>query len=50
MISVTRDAKGQVVDGDPRAVRKIVDIWTFARNLRSSDPNWNLIKTQSGEA
>jgi predicted lipid-binding transport protein (Tim44 family) len=49
MISVTRDAKGQVVDGDPRAVRKVVDIWTFARNLRSSDPNWNLIKTQSGE-
>lgn len=50
MISVTRDAKGNIVDGDPRTVRKIVDIWTFARNLRSSDPNWNLIKTRSGDA
>lgn len=50
MISVTRDAKGNVVDGDPRVARKNVDIWTFARNMRSNDPNWNLIKTRSGEA
>ncbi|MBM3554072.1 MAG: Tim44 domain-containing protein [Alphaproteobacteria bacterium] len=50
MVGATRDAKGEVIDGDPRAPRKVIDIWTFARNLKSSDPNWSLIRTRSGDA
>lgn len=46
-INVTRDAEGKVVDGDPNHVTQITDIWTFARNTRSRDPNWTLVATRS---
>lgn len=44
-INVTRDAEGEVVDGDPGGVATVTDIWTFARNTRSRDPNWTLVAT-----
>jgi predicted lipid-binding transport protein (Tim44 family) len=44
-INVTRDAAGEVVDGDPGGVATVTDIWTFARNTRSRDPNWTLVAT-----
>jgi predicted lipid-binding transport protein (Tim44 family) len=28
-------------------VTKITDIWTFARNTRSRDPDWTLVATRS---
>ncbi|MGO1119550.1 Tim44/TimA family putative adaptor protein [Rhodovibrionaceae bacterium A322] len=46
-MNVTRDAEGEVVDGDPHLVAKVTDIWTFARNTRSRDPNWTLVSTRS---
>jgi predicted lipid-binding transport protein (Tim44 family) len=46
-INVVRDKKGEVVDGDATDVTKITDVWTFARNLRSRDPNWTLVATRS---
>lgn len=46
-VNVTRDAAGEVVDGDPNHVATITDIWTFARNTRSRDPNWTLVATRS---
>jgi predicted lipid-binding transport protein (Tim44 family) len=46
-INVTRDAKGKPVDGDPTHVAVVTDIWTFARNPRSRDPNWTLVATSS---
>jgi predicted lipid-binding transport protein (Tim44 family) len=46
-INVTRDADGHVVDGDPSHVAEITDIWIFARNTRSADPNWTLVETRS---
>ncbi len=45
--TVTRDAAGQVVDGNPDAIFTIRDIWTFMRDTRNSDPNWILIETKS---
>jgi predicted lipid-binding transport protein (Tim44 family) len=45
LINVTRDAEGQVVDGHASAVDEVTDVWTFARNLQSRDPNWTLIAT-----
>ena len=33
--------------GNHQAVRDVADIWTFARNTRSSDPNWTLVATTS---
>lgn len=47
-ISATHDENGAVVNGDPKAVQEVTDVWTFARDTRSSDPNWKLIATSSG--
>ncbi len=46
-INVTRDSEGRVVDGDPSAGATVTDIWTFARNTGSRDPNWTLVATRS---
>ncbi|QQS15098.1 MAG: Tim44 domain-containing protein [Rhodospirillales bacterium] len=44
-INVTRDADGLAVDGNPNTVEKVIDLWTFARDTRSDDPNWQLVRT-----
>lgn len=49
LISATRDKSGEVVDGDPSKVTEVVDIWTFARDTNSRDPNWKLVATESAE-
>jgi predicted lipid-binding transport protein (Tim44 family) len=46
-INVTLDKNGQVVDGDPDRISEVVDIWTYERNTRSSDPNWVLVATET---
>lgn len=45
LVSSQRDAQGNVVTGDPKASRKQRDVWTFARQMGSSDPNWQLVAT-----
>jgi predicted lipid-binding transport protein (Tim44 family) len=45
LIAVTRDAQGNVVEGDPKAARKQRDTWTFARPMGQDDPNWQLVAT-----
>ena len=47
MISVTRDKNGTIVDGNPDKVTDITDVWTFARDVTSRDPNWKLVGTGS---
>ena len=47
MISVTRDKAGAIVDGNPDKVADITDLWTFARDTTSRDPNWKLVGTGS---
>ncbi|MGD0530741.1 MAG: Tim44/TimA family putative adaptor protein [Methyloceanibacter sp.] len=47
LISVTRDADGEVVEGDPKKVREVTDIWTFAREVTSKNPNWKLVATET---
>ncbi len=46
-INVTRAADGSVVEGNPDQVDEKTDLWTFVRPLRSRDPNWTLVATQS---
>ncbi|MBK5947299.1 preprotein translocase subunit Tim44 [Rhodobacter veldkampii DSM 11550] len=45
LVSVARNAAGDVVEGDPKASRKQRDVWTFARKMGSADPNWQLVAT-----
>jgi predicted lipid-binding transport protein (Tim44 family) len=49
LISVTRDKSGAVIDGNPDKVSDVTDVWTFARDLSSSDPNWKLVATEAGQ-
>jgi predicted lipid-binding transport protein (Tim44 family) len=46
-ISALYDAAGAVVEGDPDEVIEVTDYWTFARDTRSTDPNWTLVATGS---
>jgi len=43
--AVTRDAEGVVIAGSMTDAVQTHDVWTFARTLRSDDPNWILIDT-----
>jgi predicted lipid-binding transport protein (Tim44 family) len=49
LVSVTRDAQGVVVDGNPDKVTDVTDVWTFARDASSRDPNWKLVATEGGQ-
>jgi predicted lipid-binding transport protein (Tim44 family) len=49
LISVTRDKSGNVIDGSPERVTDVTDVWTFARDLSSRDPNWKLVATEAGQ-
>tara|TARA_B100000315_G_scaffold35811_1_gene30482 strand:- start:1049 stop:1747 length:699 start_codon:yes stop_codon:yes gene_type:complete len=46
-VNVTRDVEGEVVDGDADNISEVTDIWTFARDSKSRDPNWLLVATRS---
>ena len=48
LISVTRDRNGNVIDGSPEKVTDVTDVWTFARDVTSRDPNWKLVATEAG--
>lgn len=47
LISATRNPQGEVIDGDPKKTREVVDIWTFTRDAGSRDPNWKLVATEA---
>ena len=47
LISVTRDQADAVVSGSASAIGRVTDLWTFARDVRSRDPNWTLIATSA---
>ncbi len=47
LISAVVKPSGEVVEGDPETVVEVRDVWTFARDTRSRDPNWKLVETES---
>jgi predicted lipid-binding transport protein (Tim44 family) len=46
--AVTRDADGNVVAGSLDDAIEAVDVWTFARDASSPDPDWMLVETDEG--
>jgi predicted lipid-binding transport protein (Tim44 family) len=42
------DPSGALIEGDAKTPHDVTDVWTFARDTNSSDPNWTLIATESG--
>jgi predicted lipid-binding transport protein (Tim44 family) len=47
LITATRDKSGMVFDGDPKKIREVTDVWTFARDVAARDPNWKLVATET---
>lgn len=47
LIAATRDKTGAVIEGSPTEIADLVDVWTFARELNSRDPNWRLVSTEA---
>ena len=47
--AVTRDKDGNVVAGSMSDAVQTRDLWTFRRDVSSSDPNWILIETDEEE-
>ena len=47
LISATHDKSGAVIEGDLQKIREVIDIWTFMRDVSSSDPNWKLVATEA---
>ena len=46
-IKVLRDSNEAIIDGNPDIIESLTDLWTFNRNVKSSNPNWILIKTET---
>jgi len=47
LISAHRNKAGEIIEGSLDAEVTIVDLWTFARNPASRDPNWKLVATET---
>lgn len=45
LTSVVRDRSGEIVEGSSSAIKRQRDVWTFARTMGSTDPNWLLVAT-----
>ena len=41
-VQITKNSKGEVIDGDNNQILQIKEIWTFSKNLKNKDPNWIL--------
>lgn len=49
LIAATRDKNGNVIDGSADKVTDVTDVWTFARDVSTRDPNWKLVATEAGQ-
>ena len=46
VISVKKDKENKIISGDPQKIKKVNDTWKFCRNIKSQNPNWQLIETE----
>ncbi len=45
--NIVHDAQGALISGEEGKIEEIIDLWTFARDTTSPDPNWSLIETKA---
>lgn len=48
VISAIRDKAGEVIDGSLDTIEEVTDLWRFARDTSTSDPNWRVVATDEG--
>lgn len=46
-VPVIKDSEGEIIEGCPNQIDQVIDTWTFERSLKSRDPNWFLVSTES---
>ena len=46
IITCIKDKDKKIISGDPQKVKKVNDTWKFSRNIKSQNPNWQLIETE----
>ncbi|RDV04056.1 Tim44/TimA family putative adaptor protein [Undibacter mobilis] len=49
LVTATRNKAGEVIEGNAESVTDVTDVWTFARDASSRDPNWKLVATEAGQ-
>lgn len=49
LVTAVRNKTGEIIEGDSKAVRRVTDVWTFARDVTSPNPNWRLVATDAPE-
>ena len=45
VITCIKDKDNKIISGDSEKIKKIYDTWVFSRDLKSNDPNWQLVDT-----
>ena len=45
IITCIKDKEKKIVSGDPEKIKKIYDTWVFSRDIKSNNPNWQLVDT-----
>ena len=45
VITCIKDKNKKIISGNPEKVKKIYDTWVFSRDIRSANPNWQLVDT-----
>ena len=43
VITCIKDKDKKIISGDPEKIKKIYDTWVFSRDIRSINPNWQLV-------
>ncbi len=43
VITSIKDKDKKIISGHPEKIKKIYDTWVFSRDIRSQNPNWQLI-------
>ena len=43
VITCIKDKDKKIISGDPEKIKKIYDTWVFSRDMKSNNPNWQLV-------
>ena len=49
IVNCLKNDKGEVIEGNPEQIKLVTDVWSFQKDLKSSDPTWYLTELSSEE-
>ena len=45
VITCVKEKEKKIISGDPEKIKKIYVTWIFSRDMKSNNPNWQLVET-----